>query len=131
MFDRALTEEGGDPSESRTISPGRLSGVNGDTGFSSPSSVPAPVPSAPSFSRQAPSSRSVSVRDPPVGSSFDGKCAELLGAVNTPGDYDHSTHDELHDLCRGRVYAREESEAVWKIRMSTTDAAGVADAVDT
>ena len=57
---RAVTDGGGDPSESSTISPRGQSGVNGDTVSSRPSPAAAPVPSGPSSSGQAPSSPSPS-----------------------------------------------------------------------
>ena len=90
----------------------------------SPISPPATValPPSPSFSFQVPTSPSLSVLVPIGNSSHDKKCARLPASVDTQGDSDHLAYHELRDLCRTRGFARADSGAALKKRLSTIDA---------
>ena len=78
-------------------------------------------PPSPSLSAEATFSPSLLLRVP-FGPSFDEECTRLPGPEKTPGDYDYLTYDTLDQLCRRRGYAKKNSKAVLKTRLSTMDA---------
>ena len=74
---------------------------------------------------------------PPVNSSVDKNRAQLLALLESLGDNDTLTYDELHDLRRRRGYARAETRAASKTSLAAMDAVerkrnwDMADAIDT
>ena len=59
---------------------------------------------------------------PPVDSSFDENSSQSREPRGTQGGYDHLTYDELHHLCRGRGFARKDSKAAPRTRLSAMEA---------
>ena len=73
--------------------------------------MPVPEPAIPTLSAQASAFSPQSVPRPPVNLSLDESGTKVPAPANTQGDYDHLAYD-LHDRCRRRGYARDDSKAV-------------------
>ena len=108
-----------------------------DPGFPSPFPAVVQAPASAPLSARVPLAPPPSALLLPVNSSFDGNCSQLPAPIDTQGDYDHLTNDELNDLHRRRGYAREDSKAVPKTRLAPMDAverkrnSDMADTMDT
>ena len=135
--DRSALPAKGGPREPSMIAPQERSGVDGDTGSSSPSPEAAPAPSSRPFPIQAPPFPFLLVQVPPRNPFFGKNCTQYLGPVGARGDYGHLTSDELFNPPRRCGCAREVSKAALKSRVAGTDAfqrkrnRGMADAIDT
>ena len=98
--DRSFSARDGYPDETSTAFPRAEPDVREVTRASASSRVPVPVPASLSSSFQVHSSPSLSAQLPPLTSAFDKNSTHLLVRLDTRGDYDHVTVDELRDLCR-------------------------------
>ena len=90
-----------------------------------PHVLPRPLPRFPAihlFFIHAPTSPAPPVQIPPGSSPFGKKRTPVAKSVGFRGDFDHVTHDKLHDLSCGRGSARKDSKAVVETRVATMDA---------
>ena len=80
------------------------------------------MPAPPSLTVHVPLPSYLSVQLPPVNSPFDKSCTQLPAPTETQRDYDRLTHDESHELCRLRGYAKQDLKAELETRLVTMDA---------
>ena len=107
--------------EARAASPNEQQNVHDVTG-SPPSPVTAPVPASLPLPFQVAPFPASSVQPSPANSLFRKNRTQFLAPVDTQGNYDHVTYDDLRDLRQRRGYARKDPEAVKKPRLATMDA---------
>ena len=86
------------------------------------SSLSAQVPPSPPRPALAPSSSSLSVQLPPLGSPFEKNCVKQVAPADTQGMHENSTYDELHLLRTKRGYAQTDSKAALKAPLNTVAA---------
>ena len=103
--DRMSLGRDGGPIEDRAASPREQQDVHDVTG-SPPSPVTAPVPASLPLPFHVAPSPAPSAQPPPANSYYEKNRAQLPAPVDTQGNYDHLTNDDLRDLRQRGGYAR-------------------------